>query len=157
MFSLKRRFFFLALLATVFALLFPAGCRQPLAPAQQLQEKVLAAHGGRNALQRVSSLVFTGVIETRRGDSGAVFLALTGSGALRTTMKYSKHFEDRILKGDRGWRDFGAGFEEVSGPSLAAMIFQYNHLFLPMGLLNDRYTTTYKETTSGGKTLPKVR
>jgi hypothetical protein len=144
---------FVALLTAVPVFLFPAACHQPQTPVDRWQERMLNAHGGRDALKRVTNLVFIGSINTR-GDTGAVSLILTDDGELRTSMQYSKHFEDRILQRSRGWRDFGFGFEEVAGPSLAAMIFQYNHLFLPMGLLNGRFSITFKEMMSGDKTFP---
>ena len=149
----QRRLGFVVLLIAVLVCLLPAACQQPEAPAERWQERVLKAHGGRSALKRVTSLVYIGSIGTR-GDTGAVSLSLTDSGELRTTMRYSKRFEDRILQGSRGWRDFGSGFEEVFGPSLAAMMFQYNHLFLPMGLLNGRYSVAYREKRSDEETFP---
>lgn len=142
-----------SLIIAVLVCLLPAACQKPQPLGDMWQDRMVKAHGGRDALKRVTSLVFTGTISTR-GDTGAVSLALTDSGGLRTTMRYGKRFEERILQGSRGWRDFGSGFEEAAGPSLAAMIFQYNHLFLPMGLLNGRYKVVYGEKKSGDRTFP---
>lgn len=153
MFCARKILRFVALLIAVAFCLVPAACQQPQAPVDRWQDRMLNAHGGRDALKRVTNLVFTGSIKTR-GDTGTVSLTLTDAGELRTSMQYSKRFEDRILQGSRGWRDFGAGFEEVAGPSLAAMIFQYNHLFLPMGLLNGRFSITFREMKSGDRTFP---
>jgi hypothetical protein len=65
--------------------------------------------------------------------------------------------EDRILLGSRGWRNSGAGFEEAAGYSLDAMIFQYNHLCLPMGLLGGNYGISYAEKKIDGKIFPVLQ
>jgi hypothetical protein len=107
-------------------------------PVDSLKAKVLAAHGGVDTLKQISTLVFSGKISTR-GDSGTVTLILSRPGKLRATMEYDQKYEDRILLDNQGWRDFGDGFEEVVDYSLDAMIFQYNHLNLPVGFLDEKY------------------
>ncbi len=98
----------------------------------------MEAHGGSEALARTATIVFSGRIATR-GDRGSVVLILSRPGKLRTTMKYARRYEDRILLANRGWRNFGTGFEEAAAHSLDAMVFQYNHLNVPMGILDGNY------------------
>lgn len=123
--------------------------------AERWQTKIIAAHGGTDALARVANIVYRGRIATRN-DRGTIVLVLSLPQKMRTTMKYSKRFEDRILLGKRGWRNFGSGFEEAAGASLDAMIFQYSHLDLPMGFINGNYTVTYVEEKTADKTFPAL-
>ena len=150
---------YILLLAAVLSLCFLNGCREPMTPpmtpAEQWQAKILEAHGGSRALARISTLVYTGNIATRE-DRGTVVLILSRPQRLRTTMKYLKRSEDRILLGKRGWRDSGGGFEEAAGHSLEAMVFQYNHLSLPMGLIDNTYKITYTEHIIGTKNFPAL-
>jgi hypothetical protein len=136
----------------IFCLLLPA-CQSQRDPADVWKAKVLRAHGGAQILKQISTLFFAGKIVTR-DDNGTVALYVSHPGKLRATMKYQNRSEDRILLGNRGWRDFGPGFEEVSGPSLAAMIFQYNHLNLPMGLLEQKSETAYRPRKKGDQEIP---
>jgi len=148
----KLTYFLLVLIAISFC--FLNACQSPMAPVDKWQVKVLEAHGGKDALIRIATIVFSGRIATR-GDKGTVVLILSRTQELRTTMRYLKRYEDRLLLGNRGWRNFGAGFEEVIGHSLDAMIFQYNHLYLPMGLIDDdTYKISYSEQKIGDKIFP---
>ena len=124
-----------------------------MTPVDQWQAKMVEAHGGADALSRVATIVFSGKIATR-GDRGAVVLVLSRPQKLRTTMKYLKRYEDRILLGKHGWRNSGAGFEAAAGPSLDAMVFQYNHLYLPMGFLDVNYKISYAERKIDDKIFP---
>lgn len=130
-----------------------AGCRTD--PAVALTARVIAAHGGEAALRRVQTVRWEGRIETfmhRR--SGSASLLLQRPGRLRATLDYGASREDRILDGERGWRDSGEGFAEVQGAPLAAMVFQYRHLDLPLGLLDGGYRITPGEEVRGGRQCP---
>ena len=113
----------------------------------------MEAHGGKDTLERISTIVYSGSIATRN-DKGTVSLILSRSQKLRTTMRYLTRYEDRILLGKSGWRNFGDGFEEASGHSLDAMLFQYNHLNLPMGLIDGSYKVEYSEQKVDDKVFP---
>ena len=123
------------LILFIFAFFLLAAVEQPTGDTAYWQAKVLEAHGGKDTVKQVTTLVFSGQIITH-GDSGTVSLFLSRPGKLRATMKFLKRYEDRILVENKGWRNFGDGFEEVTSHSLDAMIFQYNHLNLPMGLFD---------------------
>ena len=150
---------YLLLFAAVVSFCLLNGCSQPRTQprteAEQWRAKILEAHGGSEALARVATLVYNGNISTK-SDRGSVALVLSRPQKLRTTMKYSNRSEDRILLGGRGWRDFGTGFEEAAGPSLDAMLFQYNHLSLPMGFLDNDYKITYIKRNIGDQTFPAL-
>lgn len=150
-----RNLHFILLLSLALCCSVLNGCQQPKTPADTWQAKMVAAHGGADALRRIATLSFSGTIVTK-GDRGTVSLILSRSAKLRTTMKYSRRYEDRLLLGKRGWRNFGTGFEEVTGHSLAAMTFQYNHLSLPMGILDGTYTASYSELKSGDTVFPAL-
>ena len=141
------------LLLIVIAGFFLNVCRQPMTPIDKWQTRMLEAYGGADAVAGVSALVFSGKIATR-GDRGTVVLILSRPGKLRATMRYLKRYEDRILIGKRGWRNFGAGFEEALDHSLDAMVFQYNHLYLPMGIINKKYKILYTEQKIDDKVFP---
>jgi len=126
---------------------------KPMKQVDYWKKKVLDAHGGAEKITGVSTLVFSGKIVTR-GDSGTVKLTLARPGKLRATLKYTKRCEDRILLENKGLRDFGNGFQEAAGHSLDAMIFQYNHLNLPMGLLDKKFEMSYGEVSAGEQNLP---
>jgi len=143
-----RRLLLLAILGAALA-----GCRAE--PTAALTARVIAAHGGEAALRRVQTLRWEGTIDAamhRR--SGSASLLLQRPGRLRATLDYGASREDRILDGGRGWRDSGEGFVEVQGPPLAAMVFQYRHLDLPLGLLDGGYRITLREEERGGRKWP---
>ena len=127
--------------------------QQQTEPVDYWKKKVLEAHGGIDAIKQISTLAFSGKIITR-GDSGTVMLTLSRPGQLRATMKYTKRCEDRILSEKSGWRDFGNGFEKAVGHSLEAMLFQYDHLNLPMGFFDKRFEISYHELKVGEKGVP---
>lgn len=128
-------------------------CQQPVHQVDYWMAKVLEAHGGVNVLKQVSTVVFRGGIIT--GESrGTVVLTLSRPGKLRATMKYPAQYEDRILLGKKGWRNFGDGFEEAAGSSLDAMIFQYNHLNLPMDILDSNFEIVNIEQKVSGQNFP---
>ena len=154
LFYCKLKFIFL--LFTFVACCLLNSCRQPVTPADKWLEKMVEAHGGVDALARITTIIYSGRIATR-GDRGTVILVLSRPGKLRTTMKYRKRYEDRILLENRGWRNFGAGFEEVVGHSLNAMVFQYNHLNFPMGLIDGNYKILYVEENINGKLFPALK
>ncbi|MFC1844313.1 hypothetical protein ACFLZ5_05930 [Thermodesulfobacteriota bacterium] len=135
---------------------FLSACQPPIKQVDSLKAKVLEAHGGVKALGQVSTIVFKGEIVTR-SDRGTIALILSRPRKLRATMKYLKRYEDRILLENEGWRNFGDGFEKATGHSFAAMIFQNNHLNLPMGLLGDNYKTQNTEQKIDPKIFPVLK
>jgi hypothetical protein len=117
--------------------------------------RVLSAYGGEKALRRVESVVYRGEIEaTMRRDRGREVIYFQRPRRLRVNIEYSRSREERVLNGSRGWRNSGEGFSEVQGPPLEAMAFQYNHLDLPLGLIEGNYRIALREESRNGKDYP---
>lgn len=139
----------------VLAMTLVAGCRPEPSPEAAWSARVIAAHGGEEALRRLRTVSWQGEIEAyMRRARGTATLILQRPGRLRATFDYGSSREERILDGARGWRDAGEGFVEVQGAPLAAMVFQYKHLDLPLGLLDGGYRVTLREEERGGRQWP---
>jgi hypothetical protein len=106
-------------------------------------EKVIAAYGGRERLAKVKAIAAEGRITAiMRGDEGTYRRTLRRDGNLFVDIVYSRSSERRILHDNKGYRGTGGKVEEVSGPRFQAMVYQYNELNLPYGLLDDTFTVT---------------
>jgi hypothetical protein len=104
---------------------------------------VIAAYGGREQLAKVQSIAAEGRITAlMRGDEGTYRRTLRRDGNLFVEIVYSRSSERRILHKDKGYRGTGGKMEEVFGPRFQAMVYQYNELNLPYGLLDDTFTVT---------------
>lgn len=106
-----------------------------------ITEKIIEAYGGRERLAKVSAVSAEGRIKAlMRGDEGVYRRSMQRDGKLYVDIQYRRSKETRILNGARGFRGAGGTLEEVSGPRLQAMIYQYNELNLPFGLLDNALT-----------------
>ncbi len=106
--------------------------------------RVIHAYGGRGALSRISSLAAEGNIMTYMPkDGGTYFFYLKRSGKLLVDIKYAKRTEKRILNGDRGYSGTDEAVAAATGPAYDAMVYQYNQLDLPYGLLDDAFRVAY--------------
>jgi hypothetical protein len=104
-------------------------------------DKVIAAYGGSERLSKIKAIAAEGRITAiMRGDEGTYRRTLRRDGCLFVDIVYSRSSERRILHKDKGYRGTGGKIEEVSGPRLQAMVYQYNELNLPYGLLDDSFT-----------------
>lgn len=120
--------------AVFVALLALAGCTAPRgggraptsAEVQSLIDSVLMAHGGIEALRRVSAYAMQGRIEAADRPGGATtFRTFQRPDRLRIVIHYPRVVEVRILDGQRGWRREASGtYTEATGPALAAMRLQ---------------------------------
>jgi hypothetical protein len=100
--------------------------RTATAEVQALIDSVLAAHGGVEALQRVTAYAMQGRIETANRPGGATtFRTFQRPDRLRIVIHYSRAVEVRILDGTHGWRREASGaYSQATGPTLAAMRLQ---------------------------------
>ena len=138
-------------------LLGASGCSRQPDLAAEWTARCLDAHGGEAALRKVNTVVWQGTIAAIGNRQGRSTILLKRPGQLRTLLNYGNTFEDRILDGDRGWRNSGSGFAAVTGPPLTAMQFQYRHLTLPLGLLDPGVTVSWAGTGSETDLQPRLR
>ncbi|HUI45921.1 MAG TPA: hypothetical protein VL122_08090 [Nitrospirota bacterium] len=104
-------------------------------------EKIIEAYGGRERLAKVVSVAAEGWITALiRRDEGIYKRTFRRDGKLSVEIIYTRLTEKRILIGSRGFRGTGSQVEEVSGPRYLAMVYQYNELNLPYGLLDNSFT-----------------
>ncbi len=105
---------------------------------ENIRENVLDAYGGRARLAQIQSLAAEGSITAIvRGDSGVYRRAWRRDGKLFVDIRYTKSRETRILNGNRALRSVDGKLEDVSGPSAAAMAYQYNEVSMPFALLDN--------------------
>ncbi len=122
----------LLVLAPLAALL--AAVAPPSSPVPALVDRVVAAYGGREALEKGPVVVQEGEITAHApGEVGRVTRIYERPRHLRVTIGYpGGASEQRILDGDRAWRDR----REVTGtPPHGAMSLQAARLELPLSLL----------------------
>jgi hypothetical protein len=153
---MKRRFWYRSLLVGMIALLsVSAAASSKPDTAQGWMQRVIAAYGGRAALEQVHTLVYEGrIVALMRGGRGTETISLQRPRRMRVTIRYRRFGEQRILNGDAVWRGFGAGFEKSSGPARLAVIYQYKQFDLPMGLLDGHYRVTLGQEERDGRTYP---
>ncbi len=138
---LKFKPFFLLscalLFAACFTKCFPTGEKTVIA-------KIIQAYGGKDALARVSSLTAEGKITTfMPKDEGTYFLTMKRNRKLLVNIKYTKRTEKRILNGSRGYSGTDKEVTEVTGSAYDAMVYQYNQMDLPYGLLDGTFRAKY--------------
>jgi len=106
-----------------------------------LIQKIIAAHGGRENLSKVRAMSALGHIKKLFPfDEGPYFRVMKRERKLFVDIKYSRFEEKRILNSKKGYRATGRDIEEVTGPPYDAMVYQYNQLDLPFGLLDGSFS-----------------
>lgn len=111
-----------------------------------LVRKIIAAYGGKEAIEQIKSVYAAGSIEAlMRQDSGSYEICFKRPGKLLVETKYRRSSETRILNGGIGYRGVdGLPAVQTTGDSLLAMVYQYKHFDLPHGLLKGSYAITVK-------------
>jgi hypothetical protein len=146
--DLTRNVSGLLLLLTLLLILGAScSCADPVGQ-QTVLEGILTAHGGREHLSKVFSLAAEGrIVRFLAHDEGAYRRALRRDGRLLVDLWYPGSRETRILSGGRGYRGADGRVREVSGVLYLSMVYQYNQLDLPFGLIDGalRITTVRRE------------
>jgi len=106
-----------------------------------LVDGVLAAYGGKAALDKVKAYRMEGSVASVMRGNGALARTFARPDRLRITLDYPNHPEARILDGARGWRSDGQGnMPPAEGFLLTSMVLQAARADLPW-LLNERRST----------------
>ena len=107
----------------------------------QIIDKVIGAYGGKEVVEGIHSLYAKGKIEAfMLHDHGTYELYFKRERKLRVETKYGHRLEVRVLNGDRGYRGSGTKSpEEVHGPQLFSMVYQYKHLNIIRDLARGSY------------------
>ncbi len=132
----------LCLLAGLFFM--TASCvHQPMQGGRTITDNIIEAYGGRERLAKVTSVSADGRITAlMRGDEGSYKRILRRDGKLFVDIVYRHSTEKRILNGKKGFRGTEAPMEEVFGPRYLAMVYQYNELNQPYGMLDHTYAVS---------------
>lgn len=111
---------------------------------KSLVSKIIDAYGGKEELAKVVSILAEGHIKNYfSNDEGTYFRYMKRERKLFVEIKYSRTAEKRILNGDKGYRGTTGKVSEVKGPPYDAMVYQYNQLDLPYGLIDGTFKVTY--------------
>jgi len=128
------------LLFLAIAVLIVAGCRKPPETAETLLPKVLAAHGGEEALRQVKGYLFHGHAKSLTDEEqGKLWIIYRHPDKLRVVVEMTESKEERLYLQGAGWNDEGQGFKPATGMILDLMKFQTEHLSLPLRLLEGKY------------------
>jgi hypothetical protein len=147
--------FFLRL---VLLLILGVSCsRTDPAGQQTVLDGILAAHGGRENLSKVSSLAAEGrIVRFLAHDEGTYRRALRRDGRLLVDLWYPGSRETRILNGATGYRGVDGQIKEVSGVLYLSMVYQYNQLDLPFGMIDGALRITTVRRVSSEHAAPSV-
>ena len=105
---------------------------------------IINAYGGKEQLSKVVSILAEGRIKNLFDkDEGTYFRYMKRDKKLIVDIKYSRSEEKRILIGDKGYSGTGGKVSEVKGAPYDAMVYQYNQLDLPYGLIDNTFKVTY--------------
>lgn len=133
----KLHKFFFALL--VLPIILPA-CQQPPETSESVLQKIIAAHGSPEKLRRIEGMLLHGRIQALlKNEVGELWILYQRPDRLRVVLEMPGGREERLLVGERGWRDVGPGFEAIEGLPVSLMHFQAEHLDLPWRLLQGNY------------------
>lgn len=110
--------------------------------------KIINAYGGKGLLSKVRTISAEGRIRKYLpDDEGTYIRRMTRERKLSVDIRYSGTSEKRILNGQNGYRGTNGKVEKVLGPPFDAMVYQYNQLNLPFGLIDGSFSVT--ESTKG--------
>lgn len=124
----------------------------PALDAGEVIAKTIAAHGGREALEKATYIRVTGVLRANRlsAQPGTFIRLFRGHDQLGVANMYpGRDKETRYLRGDRGWRQ-GV---EVTGIPLLGMKLQAARMAMPLSLARQRSDVIrHADVTRNGNT-----
>ena len=117
-----------------------------------LVDSVLAAYGGKAALDKVKAYRMEGSVSSVMRGSGALVRTFARPDRLKITLDYPNHPETRILDGSKGWRSDGKGnMDAAEGFLLTSMVLQAARANLPWLLDEQRGKLKMIAPMDGGK------
>ena len=119
-----------------------------------LISRILNAYGGKEKLAKVLSISAEGRIKKNfPDDEGTYYRCMQRGKKLFVDIKYTNSSEQRILNGKKGYRGNNGKLEEVKGTPYDAMVYQYNQLDLPFGLVDGslKVIDIHEDTLNGMK------
>jgi hypothetical protein len=121
-------------------------------PVDALVDSVLAAYGGKAALDKVKAYRMEGTVASRMRGSGALVRTFSRPGRLKVTLDYPNQPEARILDGSKGWRSDDTGhLAAADGFLLTSMVLQAARADIPWILDERRSTSKLLGPVDGGK------
>jgi hypothetical protein len=118
----------------------PAAAQTP--DPTDVVDQVIAAYGGRDALERIEAVRLEGTIVTHPGEAHGSFIRIgQGRDTLKVLLHYPNRVEIRIVDGEEGYNGSTPGsLTPAGGPMLAAMQLQAARSWVPWVLdeLRDR-------------------
>jgi hypothetical protein len=117
-----------------------------------LVDRVLAAYGGKAALDKVKAYRMEGSVSSVMRGTGALMRTFARPDRLRITLDYPNHPETRILDGGKGWRSDGKGnMGAAEGFLMTSMVLQAARADLPWLLDEQRGKIKMIAPMDGGK------
>ena len=131
----------------------PLRAAEPVAKSPDaLIDRVLAAYGGKAALDKVKAYRMEGSVSSVMRGNGALVRTFARPDRLKITLDYPNHPEARILDGGKGWRSDGKGnMAAAEGFLLTSMVLQAARADLPWILDERRATIRLLAPMDGGK------
>lgn len=133
---------FISFFSLLLFILLPLCASQARAEDTAVKEKlfiakIAGAYGGGRQLAKVRGISAEGRIKTFfPEDRGSYYRYMKLERKLYVDIRYSRSSEKRILNGMNGYRGTGGRMEKVLGLPYDGMVYQYNQLDLPFGLID---------------------
>lgn len=106
---------------------------------QGLLDRVLAAYGGAERLQKVKGYRAEGAVQAKiRGATATTTRLFARPGDFRVDVAYVDYTEVRVVLGGKGWRTAQQGIVEVTGPMYDSMALQAARSAIPWILVDNR-------------------
>lgn len=121
-------------------------------PIDALVDRVLAAYGGKAALEKVRAYRMEGSVDSAMQGTGAMVRTFARPDRLRIQLDYPGRPETRILDGAKGWRSDASGRAvPVEGFLLSSMVLQAARAGLPWVLHERRASLKLQPPIQDGR------